>query len=213
VYTVSAANTWEQKSVIIAGDTSGTWNTGNDRGIAVRFSLGAGSSRSGTAGAWAGSDLRSATGAVSVVGTSGATFYITGVQLEKGSVATEFERRPFGTELQLAMRYFEKSYNMGIAIGTSSSDGGFIQPSIANGSGDTQNTILFKTFKRVSPSMTVYRFNGTSGSWDYTRSGASGSAAIIFSAIGEGSARVVMKTGGTWVGAMVEGHWTASAEL
>jgi hypothetical protein len=106
-YTVSAANTWEQKTVTVAGDTTGTWVTNNGLGIRVRFGLGAGSTYSGTAGAWAASNFFSATGATSVVGTNGATFYITGVQLEKGSTATSFDYRPYGTELQLAQRYFQ----------------------------------------------------------------------------------------------------------
>jgi hypothetical protein len=107
-YTISAANTWEQKSVTIAGDTTGTWLTDNGIGIRVGFSLGAGSSFSGTAGAWSGSTFTAATGAVSVVGTNGATFYITGVQLEKGSTATSFDYRPYGTELALCQRYCQK---------------------------------------------------------------------------------------------------------
>jgi hypothetical protein len=105
-YTISVANTWEQKSVTIAGDTTGTWLTTNGVGMFLFFNLGAGSTRSGTAGAWAAADYRSATGATSVVGTSGATFYITGVQLEKGSTATSFDYRPYGTELALCQRYF-----------------------------------------------------------------------------------------------------------
>jgi hypothetical protein len=106
-YTISSANTWEQKSVTIAGDTTGTWVTDNGLGLWLMFSLGAGSTFSGTAGAWVGSQRLGVTGAVSVVGTSGATFYITGVQLEAGSTATEFERRPIGTELALCQRYYE----------------------------------------------------------------------------------------------------------
>ena len=106
-YTISSANTWEQKSVTIAGDTSGTWNTTNSGGVDVGFSVGAGSSRSGTAGAWAGAAYYAATGATSVVGTNGATFYITGVQLEKGSTATSFDYRSYGQELGLAQRYFQ----------------------------------------------------------------------------------------------------------
>jgi hypothetical protein len=107
-YTISAANTWEQKTVTIPGDTTGTWLTTNGTGISLWFGLGVGSTSSGTAGAWAGTFYGSATGAVSVVGTSGATFYITGVQLEAGSVATPFERRPYGTELALCQRYYQK---------------------------------------------------------------------------------------------------------
>jgi hypothetical protein len=105
-YTISVANTWEQKSITIAGDTSGTWGSTNGTGINLRFGLGVGSTVSGTAGAWSGSTFYSATGAVSVVGTSGATFYITGVQLEKGSTATSFDYRTYGTEFSLCQRYF-----------------------------------------------------------------------------------------------------------
>ena len=105
-YTISAANTWETKSITIAGDTTGTW-VGATNGIGCRlyFGLGAGSTYSGTAGAWSANAFTSATGATSVVGTSGATFYITGVQLEKGSTATSFDYRPYGTELALCQRY------------------------------------------------------------------------------------------------------------
>jgi hypothetical protein len=105
-YTISSANTFEYKTVTIEGDITGTWVTNNGTGAQVTFGLGVGSDLSGTAGAWVASAKLSATGAVSVVGTSGATFYLTGVQLEAGSVATPFERRPYGTELQLCMRYF-----------------------------------------------------------------------------------------------------------
>jgi hypothetical protein len=108
-YTISSPNIWEQKSVTIAGDTTGTWVTDNGLGLWLMFSLGAGSTFSGTAGAWVGSQRLGVTGAVSVVGTNGATFYITGVQLEAGSTATEFERRPIGVELALCQRYYEET--------------------------------------------------------------------------------------------------------
>jgi hypothetical protein len=106
-YTISTANTWTTISVTIAGDTSGTWLTTNGNGVIVSFGLGVGSTLSGTAGAWATASYISATGATSVVGTSGATFYITGVQLEKGSTATSFDYRTYGTELALCQRYYE----------------------------------------------------------------------------------------------------------
>ena len=104
-FTISAANTWEQKILTIAGETSGTWLTTNGIGMYVVFSLGCGATRSGTAGAWNSNWNFSATGATSVVGTSGATFYITGVQLEAGTVATPFERRDYGRELMMCQRY------------------------------------------------------------------------------------------------------------
>jgi hypothetical protein len=104
-YTINAANTWEQKSVTIAGDTTGSWGITNDVGIFVFFSLGSGTSKSTTAGSWVNGNFNAPTGATSVVGTNGATFYITGVQLEKGSTATSFDYRPYGTELQLCQRY------------------------------------------------------------------------------------------------------------
>ncbi len=108
-YTISSSNTWEQKSITVAGDTSGTWLTNNGVGISLFFGLGVGSNFSGTAGAWNGNLNTSATGATSVVGTNGATFYITGVQLEVGSTATSFDYRPYGTEFQLCQRYFYKN--------------------------------------------------------------------------------------------------------
>jgi len=115
-YTISSANTWTSISVTIAGDTSGTWLTTNGVGMYVFFGLGVGSTYSGTAGAWAGTTYYSSTGATSVVGTNGATFYITGVQLEVGSSATGFEYRQYGQELQLCQRYYQV-----LAKGTSTS--------------------------------------------------------------------------------------------
>ena len=105
-YTISSANTFEQKTVTIAGDTSGTWATDNTAGIVIRFGLGSGSTFTATAGAWGAGNIVQSTGSVSVVGTNGATFYITGVQLEKGSTATSFDYRPYGTELALCQRYY-----------------------------------------------------------------------------------------------------------
>ena len=105
-YAISSANTWEKKTVTVAGDTSGTWSATSTAGIVLFFSLGSGSGVSGTAGAWSGSFLASVTGATSVVATSGATFDFTGVQLEAGSVATEFEHTQYTTQLQLCQRYY-----------------------------------------------------------------------------------------------------------
>jgi len=108
-YTISAANTWEQKSVTITGDTSGTWLVTNGVGMYVFFSIGSGSTVSGTAGSWAAANYVQPTGATSVVGTNGATFYITGVQLEQNTSATPFERRLYNQELANCQRYYFKT--------------------------------------------------------------------------------------------------------
>ena len=112
-YTIASANTWEQKSITIEGDTTGTWLTADNIGIRLVFSLGAGSSISGTAGAWVGANRPSVTGAVSVVGTNGATFYLTGCQLEVGTQATSFEYRQYQQELALCQRYYAKLGSLG----------------------------------------------------------------------------------------------------
>jgi len=112
-YSVSVANTWTTISITIAGDTTGTWSTTNGTGMIVQWGLGVGSTYSTTAGSWTAGLYLSSTGTTSVVGTNGATFYITGVQLEKGSTATSFDYRPYGTELMLCQRYFWKGYVAG----------------------------------------------------------------------------------------------------
>jgi hypothetical protein len=108
-YTVSAANTWEQKTVTVTGPTIGTWQTGSSASIAVVFDLGSGTNFEQAAGSWTSSSNKfRSSGAAVLSATSGATFYITGVQLEKGSTATSFDYRPYGTELALCQRYYYK---------------------------------------------------------------------------------------------------------
>lgn len=107
-FTINSANTWEYKTVTIAGDTTGTWDTGNTTGINLRFDLGSGSNWKGTAGSWGTSRYFGVPGGVSIVGTNGATLYLTGVQLEAGSMATPFERRDYGRELIMCQRYLQK---------------------------------------------------------------------------------------------------------
>ena len=119
-YTISAANTWEQKTVTIPGDTSGTWATGNGIGLHVQFSLGVGSTFSTTAGSWQAGNFFGLSTAVNVVSTNGATFYITGVQLEKGSTATSFDYRDYGTELVRCQRYYYRVSGLNVTYGDAS---------------------------------------------------------------------------------------------
>jgi hypothetical protein len=111
-YTISSANTWTQISVTIAGNTSNALpSTTSGGALIINFALGAGSSQSGTAGSWQSASYLSTSGAVSVVGTSGATFYVTGVQLEVGSVATPYQFNTYSDQLSQCQRYYVKYTN------------------------------------------------------------------------------------------------------
>jgi hypothetical protein len=110
-YTISAANTWEQKTITVAGDTSGTWDTTNGTGIQFWFSIGAGSTYLGTPNSWATANYLGASGQTNLIATNGATFYITGVQLEVGSSATGFEYVNYQTSLANCQRYYYKFLN------------------------------------------------------------------------------------------------------
>ena len=153
-YTISTADTWEQKSVTLAGDTSGSWLTDNGVGVQLYFAFGAGATYSGTAGSWQAGNFISATGATSVVGTSGATFYITGVQLEEGTSATAFERRPYGTELALCQRYYETSYYNAVAPSVGTSGAHIFYPHATTSYASTN--VFWAVSKRTQPTMTVY---------------------------------------------------------
>ena len=106
-YSISAADTWEYKTITISGDTSGTWTTTNGTGMYLFFNLGSGPDYAGTAGQWNAAGDLAATGTTNLIATSGATFYLTGVQLEAGDTATPFEHRSYGDELALCQRYYQ----------------------------------------------------------------------------------------------------------
>lgn len=148
-YSVASANTWTYVTVTIPGQTSGVWATDNTSFGTLRFMLGVGSTyQTSSVNQWVSGNYWSTSSATSVVGTNGATFYITGVQLEKGSTATSFDYRPYGTELMLCQRYFQKLSNAiyGAYINVSNSY--------------NYCTWFFKVQMRASP--TVTGFVGTS---------------------------------------------------
>jgi len=161
-YTVNAANTWEQKTVTIPGDTTGTWLTNSSIGVKITWSLGSGSTFTTAANSWVAGNFFGANSSVNVVGTNGATFYLTGVQLEVGSKASAFERRPYGMELQLCQRYYEV---VPFVIGTAASN--------------VTSIGYYKVTKRGTPVLSTTLQGGTGGAvaaltWPDTSAGLQG---------------------------------------
>ena len=190
-YTISTVDTWEYKTVTIAGDTSGTWLTTTGLGIQVIFGLGVGPDRSGTAGAWNSNNNTSATGAVSVIGTLNATWYVTGVQLEKGSTATSFDYRPYGTELAVCQRYYQRqTRTAGVSDGIN-----FVFCMAQMWSNTYQGYMHFPVTMRSAPS-----FNSSAASTFQFHSGGVASAALTSVYITGASIDGTRISGGTTYG-------------
>jgi hypothetical protein len=191
-YTISAANTWEYKTITIAGDTTGTWNTTNSGGIAVIFDLGSGSNYQSTVNTWGAGNYFSTSGATSVIGTNGATWYLTGAQLEQNTTATPFEWIPYGTELALCQRYyFTQGLISGLHYGVSAIQASNLQVTVTQ---FPQQMRATPTFTSSSASTFTCNVGGTgsvvsadvltqyTASWYVTSSGAAtnGYASRIF---------------------------------
>jgi len=214
-YTINSANTWEQKSITVAGDTTGTWVTNNGLGLRVNFSVGCGSTFTGTAGSWSGGFYLGATGQTNLLGTNGATFYITGVQLERNTTATPFEWIPYGTELALCQRYYEKSYNVDVVPGTNTSVS-ILGPTGIQGS-TTANEIsatgFFRVTKRATPTMVYYDPVGNVGKCNRVQQGIANNnnSSILDNAVGANMFSGYSGSGATASAIMF--HYTATAEL
>jgi hypothetical protein len=157
-YTISQADTWEHKAVTISGDTTGSWSVGNSLGMQLLFDLGSGSNFNGTAGAWNSGNFTRTSGSATWRATTGATFYITGVQLEAGTVATPFEHRSFGQELALCQRYFAKTYQQDTVPGATGTTGvgAFFTPNPVTNSYPILGTWNFPSTMRATPTIVLY---------------------------------------------------------
>jgi hypothetical protein len=190
-YTINAANTWEQKVLVITPPTSGSFNAVYGCGVRLWWDLGSGTNYNTTVNTWAAGDRIRVSGSINFLGTNAATLYLTGVQFEKGSIATPFEYRPFPIELQMCQRYFETSYDSGTAVGTAT-----ITKSCHFRSVATTNQFYFlmpmvyyKVTKRVVPTITIYNAStGAIGTWyvDGT-GGGGGSPAAVANTDGNGN--------------------------
>jgi len=108
-FSILSSNTWEKKTITIPGCTDGVWPTDNTTGVIVRFSLAIGSSYRTTPNTWASGLLNSTSNQVNWMSSNTSrTFYVTGVQLEAGSVATPYEMIPYDKQLQLCQRYYAR---------------------------------------------------------------------------------------------------------
>jgi hypothetical protein len=154
-YTINSANTWEYKTLTISGDgTAGAsyWGTTNTQGVGCYWDLGCGDNQNIPADTWTSSNARRVAGTVKLINTANATWQITGVKLEVGSVATEFDHRSYGEELALCQRYFERfdyDNTQFVAIGSTNS-------------ATTANAMLSYSEKRDDPTITLPP-SGTSG--------------------------------------------------
>ena len=146
-YTINSANTWEYETITIPGDQSGTWLTDNSTGIHIGIGFGTGSAQVQPAGSWYNGVALGATGQTNVLGTNGATFYVTGVQVEKGSAASAFEQLHYGHILALCQRYYETGIT---GAGSRNADNYGVYPGV------------FKVTKRANPTVT-YVATGAAG--------------------------------------------------
>jgi hypothetical protein len=213
-FSVVAANTWEYKTVTIDGDTTGTWLTDNGSGLFLQFTVGADSAVLTTPNVWSAGNFKGPTGQVNLMATNGATFYITGVQLEKGTVATPFERRPFGMELALCQRYYEKSYNIDVAPGTVSDVGRVIARNVtADTFGFPSVKVDFKVTKRATPTIVRYSTNDGASGNIYLTSPAGNSTSNMVNDISMSGFNFYTVSNITNLGGLASMQWVSEIEL
>ena len=224
-YTISSADTWEYKTITVPAPTTSQVDTAiaNDNTVGVNMGwtgygnvTGTSDHRTSTTGwqaAPSGTQPIYTDNQANAFSTLDNTFSLTGVQLEVGEQATPFEHRPFGDELALCRRYFEKSYDVGTAPGTSDYNGSENWSLNSDGNANTIFRPSISVEKRAAPTMVAYRATGTSGSWNYERSGTSGTGTVTFDRKGTNGCRAYLPVGANWVSTYIFGHWTADAEL
>jgi hypothetical protein len=217
-YTINSALTWEKKTITISGDTVSSPNFDNGYAFAINWCLGAGSNyTSGTLNeSWNSNvNANAFVGQVNVADSTSNAWYITGVQLEVGTTASDFEFLPYDVNLMRCQRYYEKSYSYATAPGTNT----YVGTTRFNGSTDASSNMVvcieYATQKRTFPTQTYYTPSGTSGSWNIVRSGSSGTATANNYNHNETKLNAYFTFGAShnFANGYVEGQWTADAEL
>jgi hypothetical protein len=212
-YTINSANTWEYKNVTFVGCPTGTWLTTNGIGIDLQWDLGVGSTYQQSAGTWTSANQYGLSGGTKLTANSGATWQLSGVQLEAGAVATPFEFEDIQTTISKCQRYYAKSYNLTTAVNTNTLDGVYWVNTSTGASNFFTVPIIFPVQMRAAPTVTPISSAGTNDQWNYGRNGASGTVTTYGGNVSTTAARFYANVGASWVVVEAYGHWTASAEL
>tara|TARA_B100000131_G_scaffold315945_1_gene355241 strand:+ start:521 stop:1708 length:1188 start_codon:yes stop_codon:yes gene_type:complete len=170
-YTINSANTWERKSFLIPGDTSGVINDDNGTGLELYWWLAAGPTY--TSGSIRSSWTTYSNGdfgagqSINLLDSTSNEWYLTGVQLEVGDTATSYEHRSFGDELARCQRYYCKSYNYGTAPGTDTMVGSkWGRNYSADGRSANTCQVTFPVTMRDTPTVTFRGIHtGATGKW------------------------------------------------
>jgi hypothetical protein len=215
-FTINAANTWEYETLLIQGDTGGTWLTTNGVGLDLIINLGLGTAyETATPYTWLAGDFGATSACVDLAANAGATFYITGVQLEQNYQSTPFELRPIGVELALCQRYYENTFiDVAPALNVGNQPTYLVMGDNTTNYGRS-NFITFVVPKRTAPSLTVYSSNSFfefSSNWATWNTQGTGTTDYITAKgfVAFGASGGAYPSGGLRV---LRGHWVASAEL
>jgi hypothetical protein len=216
-YDINTANTWEKKTFTFAGDTSGALDNDNGQSLILEWWLDGGSNYSGGSvpTSWQARDNADRNVTNFDLAGGADDWWITGVQLEAGTTASDFEFLPYDVNLMRCQRYYEKSYSYATAPGTNT----YVGATRFNGSTDASSNMVvcieYATQKRTSPTQTYYTPSGTSGSWNIVRSGSSGTATANNWNNNETKLNAYFTFGAShnFANGYVEGQWTADAEL
>lgn len=216
-YTIAADDTWERITVPIDGDTGGTWLTTAQLGINITWDLGSGSNFNGTADSWLNDENRlNTSNQFDFAGTTDAAFYLTGVQLEIGDVATPFEHRGFDEELRRCSRYYQKSYAPGTDPGTATDTGSIGSRMDASTTAVQHPGTVFRHTMRAAPTVTLYSPQNGVADRVSDRAGTpnshtnNGIVTSIFGAGHNGFTSIVLDAA---EGPAITYHYTAEAEL
>lgn len=214
-YNIAVANTWQFFSLIVPGDTTGTWlYAKNTQGLLVLFDLGAGSNFQGTGNSWQAAGLQEITGADQLVATLGATLSIANVRLYASTYALPYSPRPYGLELELAQRYYRKSFPAGTVPAQSAGVTGSLNVKNPIALGDPSLYVSFAPQMMAAPTIVTFNPSASNANWRDVTAAADVTVSVD-PATAKGPSGVLLATSGTvtTLGDVLAIHYTAQSEL